>query len=257
MKKMLMAVVLFSPIALLAQNAFDGTWRVDLQSGQISRTNQYLLQNGVYHCESCVPKIEVQADGQDHSVSGSPYADTLNVKVVNDRTVEFVSKKGGKVVGTRKETVSEDGDTLTNEWSFETGGSPGSGKTISARSGTAPAGANKISGSWKVQKDESASDSILTVTFKSTGDGLSMSDPLGDSYTAKFDGKDYPYKGDPGITTVALTKVDANTIVETDKRDGKVIYVTEMKVSPDGKTMAINSEDKLRGANEKHTAKKQ
>jgi len=257
MKTVLLAIVLFSPLALLGQSAFDGTWRVDLHTGQISRSHQYLLRDGVYHCESCVPRIEVQADGQDHSISGSPYADTMSAKVVNDHTVDFVSKKGGKVVATRKETVSEDGNTLTTEWKFETGGSPGSGETISTRSGPAPAGANKISGSWKEQKDESASDSIVTFTLKSTVDGLSMSDLMGDSYTAKFDGKDYASKGDPGITTVSLTKVDANTIVETDKRDGKIIYVTEMKVSADGKTMAIHTEDKLHGASEKHTAKKQ
>jgi hypothetical protein len=42
-----------------------------------------------------------------------------------------------------------------------------------------------------------------------------LSDQTGDSYAAKFDGKDYPYKGRSGVTSVSLEKIDANTIVET------------------------------------------
>jgi hypothetical protein len=97
----------------------------------------------------------------------------------------------------------------------------------------------------------------MTVTYKATEDGLSMTDPLGDSYTAKFDGKDYPYKGDPGTTSVSLKKIDANTIEETDKRDGKVISVTRITVAPDGKTMTLNFDDKLHNSNAKWTAQKQ
>ena len=66
-------------------------------------------------------------------------------------------------------------------------------------------------------------DSVLTVTYRVSDDDLTMTDQVGDSYTAKFDGKDYPYKGDPGVTTVSLKKIDANTIEETDKLNGKVI----------------------------------
>jgi hypothetical protein len=84
-----------------------------------------------------------------------------------------------------------------------------------------------------------------------------MSDKTGDSYTAKLDGKDYPYKGDPGLTSVSLKKIDANTIEETDKRKGKPIYVSRMTVSADGKTMQIDNEDKLHNTSQKWTAQKQ
>ena len=84
-----------------------------------------------------------------------------------------------------------------------------------------------------------------------------MSDQAGDSYTAKFDGKDYPYKGDPGTTSVSLKKIDANTIEETYKRNGKVIIVNRMTVAPDGKTLSANFEDKLRSVTFKSTAEKQ
>ena len=77
------------------------------------------------------------------------------------------------------------------------------------------------------------------------------------SYDAKFDGKDSPYKGDPGVTSVSLKKIDANTIEETDKRNGKVISVTRMTVSADGKTMKVETQDKLRGTSAKFEGKKQ
>jgi hypothetical protein len=114
-----------------------------------------------------------------------------------------------------------------------------------------------ISGEWHPLKLENASDSVLTVTYRVSDDALTMTDQVGDSYTAKFDGKDYPYKGDPGVTTVSLKKIDANTIEETDKLNGKVIYVSRMTVSPDGKTISSTNEDKRRGFKSKSQMEKQ
>ena len=83
-----------------------------------------------------------------------------------------------------------------------------------------------------------------TLTFKSTADGLRMSTPTGQSYTAEFDGKEFPVAGDPGGTTVSLKRVNANTIVETDRRNGKVVEVDHWTVAPDGKTMKVEWETK-------------
>ena len=49
-----------------------------------------------------------------------------------------------------------------------------------------------------------------------------MSQPTGESYTAKLDGKDYPAKGSYTYNSVSLKRVDYHTIEETDKREGKV-----------------------------------
>lgn len=259
MKKLLFVLVLLAPVMLFAQSAFNGTWRFSPQSAQFSGKPLTLsLQNGLYRCDSCVPAIEVQADGKDHDRKGSPYSDAISARALDDHAIEVISKKGGKVVGTSKDTVSPDGKTLTTEWSFVAdNGQEGHGKTISTRVTVAPQGAHQVSGSWQPEKMDTASESILTVTFKATDDDLSMSDLTGDSYTAKFDGKDYPYKGDPGTTSVSLKKINANTIEETDKRDGKVITVSRMTVSPDGRTLTVENTDVLRGTASKFEAKKQ
>ena len=86
----------------------------------------------------------------------------------------------------------------------------------------------------------------LTVTLQSTPNGMKMSDNNGASYDAKFDGKDYPIQGDPGQTMVSLKKVDANTLEETDKRNGKVVYTAHITVSADGKKMTYAGHDKER-----------
>jgi hypothetical protein len=95
------------------------------------------------------------------------------------------------------------------------------------------------------------------VSFKTTEDGLTMTDPTAASYTAKFDGKNYPCKGDPGTTSVSLKKISDNTIEETDKRGAKVIAVIGMTVSSDEKTMTVDINDKLQNFTAKWTAQKQ
>jgi hypothetical protein len=259
MKKLVLLVVMFLPAMLFAQNNFTGTWVFSTQSAEFSgKPSVYLLQDGVYRCDTCVPKLKVAADGKDHERTGSPYADMVSVSVPDDHSLEIVNKKKGKVVGTDKDVVSADGKTLVSEWSFVTdNGQTGKGKTTSTRTADGPKGSHAVSGSWQTKSVDDASASVLTVTYKATDDGLDMSDLTGDSYDAKFDGKDSPYKGDPGVTSVSLKKIDANTIEETDKRNGKVISVTRMTVSADGKAMKVETQDKLRGTSAKFEGKKQ
>ena len=95
------------------------------------------------------------------------------------------------------------------------------------------------------EKFSDISDEGLIFTYKSTADGMSMSTPTGQSYTASFDGKDAPYVGDPGITTISIKKLDDKTFEETQKRDGKIINVT--KITREGDTLKFDINDKLHG----------
>jgi hypothetical protein len=96
----------------------------------------------------------------------------------------------------------------------------------------------------------------MSLTYKVTGDTLTMSNPTGQSYTAKLDGTEAPYKGDPGTTSVSVKKIGPNSIEETDKREGKVISVARITVSADGKTMKFLIDDKLRGTQGEFSATK-
>lgn len=258
MRNLLLAVLILGALPGLAQKAFEGTWRVNVQGGEVEGNNKYALQDGVYHCYSCAPQFSIKADGKPHKVTGSPYYDAATAREVNDHTVEVSTEKSGKPSGTNKMTVSDDGKTLTSEGMFMTdNGQQGSTKVVYDRVGEVPSSGNKISGTWHQRKMESASENVTKVTFKVNDEGLSMTDPLGDSYDAKFDGKDYPYKGDPGTTSVSLKKIGDNTVEETDKRNGKVISVSRMTVGADGKTMKIAIDDKLRNQTAHWTAEKE
>jgi len=263
MKKSLMLglfVFFCMPILTNGQSVFDGVWKFDITKAQLPKKPEvYLLQGGMYSCKTCVPPYEIKADGQDQKVTGHPYFDTLSVKVVDNLTVDMTNKKDGKVNGTSKWTVSPDGNTLDVEFSDSsaTNADPVKGKGESTRVAKGPAGAHAISGSWRSTKVENISDNGLLVTFKLQGDTFSMSNPTGQSYTAKLDGTDAPYQGDPGTTSVSVKRFGKNTIEETDKRNGKIIAVSRITVAADGKTMNVTAIDKLRGTTAEFPAVKQ
>jgi hypothetical protein len=237
---LLPVLLLLVPASLFGQSPFDGTWRTNMEQAKFSpKPIVFSLNNGVYDCSSCSPKIHVKADGQDQSVTGQAY-DTISVREVDAKSIEVTGKKNGKTYFEEARTVSDDGNTLTVKI---TSHPKNSDQTVTAevtaiRVGKAPAGANGTSGSWRTGKIK-ASENDLTTTYKLSGDELSMSTPTGESYTAKLDGKDYPFKGAYSYDSVSLKRLSARTIEETDKRGGKVIEVAKMTVSPDGKKMTV------------------
>ena len=248
MKKLFLVLALLAPTMLFAQSPFDGTWMTKLDTAQFSqKPDRYLLNKGMYECSSCVPKYNVKADGTDQKVTGHPYYDTVAVKVVDDHTIEITQKKDGKTMGTDTDSVSSDGKTLTSKFVDQSLDKPVTGEVTSTRVAKGPSGSHAVSGSWRTEKVNSVSDNGLTVTYQGTADGLKMSDPNGQSYDAKFDGKDYPINGDPGHTMVSLKRIGNDTIEETDKRDGKVVGISKMTVSSDGKWITIVFTDKQRG----------
>jgi hypothetical protein len=257
MKRLLLGLVFLGPAIVSAQSAFDGVWRTNLESTDFVGKETYNLQDGLFRCSTCDPKVETRADGKDHALAGSPYYDTVNVRVVDDRTVEVVNKKAGKVAATVKLSASTDGKSLATEFvNVNKSGQQVSGKYMAIRLEPAPATAHRISGVWKPGKLDGLSENAMEITYKTTDDSLSMSDNAGNSYTAKLDGKDYPYKGDAGITAIAVRKIDARTIEETYKRNGKTVGVSRLTVAPDGKTLSASYQDKLRDIAVKWTADK-
>ena len=248
------------PVMVSAQSGFDGTWKIDMKKAEFSKKpDVYLLQNGIYDCKTCVPPIKIKADGQDQIVTGHPYYDTIAVKVISDHEIEETDKKNGKTVATSKTTVSPDGNTLTFEFtdSSNTNAAPVTGKGEATRVNKGPAGSNAISGSWRIAKFETLSDNAITWTYKISGDELTMTTPTGQSYTAKLNGTEAPFKGDPGTSSVSVKMRGKDTLEETDKRGDKVISVSKMTLEPDGKTAKIVAEDKLRGTTSQFVAVKQ
>jgi hypothetical protein len=249
------------PALAPAQSAFDGTWKIDLNKVDFSKKpDMFLLQNGTYECKTCTPPYTIKADGTDQSVSGHPYFDSVAIKVVNEHAIEETDKKNGKVVSTSTSTISSDGSTLTvvfSDSSNSNGGPPVTGKGEATRVAKGPAGSNAISGSWRTTKLEGLSDNATVLTYKISGDEITMTNPTGQSYTAKLDGTDAPMKGDPGVTSVSVKMMGKGTLEEIDKRGGKVISVQKMTLAADGKSAKISVDDKLQNRTTDFEAMKQ
>jgi hypothetical protein len=257
--KILFLLLMLAPAPLLAQSPFDGTWAADLSSVRFpKKPDVYSLLNGVYKCETCVPRIEVNADGQDYPVPGSPYFSTVAVQVIDDRTIQITEKKGGRTVYSETDRVSPDNHILTEKIidSAADDGQPVTAEEIFSRESPAQTGANPICGTWQAEQVKADSTGRMTVTYHSIADGLEASNPRAEGYSAKFDGKNYPIKGDPAHGTVSLKRVNAHTIIETDKQEGAVHYRLRMTVSSDGKTMSVRETDFERGTKMSYTLDK-
>jgi hypothetical protein len=246
MKKLSLALLLIVPTLMFGQSALEGTWRTNMDQSQLSqKPYTFTVNGGMYECSSCVPRINIKADGTDQAVTGQSY-DTLSARIDGPDSVTFVGKKSGKTVFEQTRTVTADGNTLTlKSTSYPMNADqPVQTAVTFTREEQPPTGANATSGAWRVNKINQ-SEAALTTTYKWSNGELHMSEPTGEHYSAKLDGKDYPYHGSYSFDAVSLRRIDEHTIEETAKRGGRIIEVSKISVSPDGKTLTSVVNNKL------------
>lgn len=240
-----------------AQSVFDGTWRPDPQrAGPNEKPDEYVLSHGTYECRSCTPPYKVLADGQDHPVTGNPRYDSLSVQVIDARTVAKIAKKQGQTVAETRASVSADGNTLVEQQRvFGMGPGPIELTSKSTRAGQRQSSADPaLSGSWhRIETDLTHHDE--DTTFKVHDQTLSMTDHMGRSFQAKLDGTNAPYNGSPEFNSVAVKLLNANTLEESDKKDGTVVKVSTWTIEPDGKTLHARFDD-LHGRIQEQTGHK-
>ena len=58
------------------------------------------------------PEAAYKFDGKDYPIKGSPLADTVSAKRINERSSESILKKGGTVVLTARTVITADGKTM-------------------------------------------------------------------------------------------------------------------------------------------------
>ena len=108
---LLLALCLFSSDAR-SQSPFDGTWVIDTGKNENLASEKPMVLSvgdGVFR----EGDRQIKADGSDQKVPVTGYWDTVSVRIVDARTVEVISKKAGKPMYTETDTVSADGNTLT------------------------------------------------------------------------------------------------------------------------------------------------
>lgn len=231
--------LLLMPVAASAASAFDGTWKFSADHIQLpTKPVVYLLQDGQFSCKTCMASQAIKADGSEQKISGSASFDSGAVTVVDANTVTGVWKLKGKTVATRKVVVAADGKSLVDESTSLVGAAPQTFKEKMTRIAAGPPGSHAISGTWHEAKLLSSSGPGDLVTYAMGADGFTMSSN-GQGYSAKFDDKQYPVKGDPANTMVSLKKVSDTEVIETDSQGGKAVETEDMTISADGKTLHV------------------
>jgi hypothetical protein len=88
-----------------------------------------------------------------------------------------------------------------------------------------------------ITKIVAVADGITNVTDVVDADGKAIHY----EFTAKYDGKDYPVKGDPNRDTVSAKKIDDYTFDFTSKKGGKVTTTTHIVYARDGKSRTLTT----------------
>jgi hypothetical protein len=123
------AVLVWVFVATAQSDSFVGTWRLNVAKSTYSPgpapksiTTIYEAAGKGYKVavtnESATGKTQygytTNLDGKESPVTGTnPNADTLTAKRIDARTLEVVSRKGGKVTVTQRNVLSADGKTRT------------------------------------------------------------------------------------------------------------------------------------------------
>jgi len=112
--------------------------------------------------------------------------------------------------------------------------------------------ADPASGTWELNLAKSKfspgpAPKSLTRKFDVTGDNVKYDltgldaegKPIHVTYTAKYDGKDYPVTGSSDYDSIRLKRVDAFTAEAELGHAGKTFATAKRTISEDGKTMTI------------------
>jgi hypothetical protein len=241
--KRLIFVLLFLASRASGQSLFDGTWANKAGEQVPQKPALYSLVNETFRCGCTFGDVAIKPDGYDHKIAETAYVDTVNVQEVDTHTVAIIAKKAGRPMFTEIDSVSQDGSTLTQLVKDTTEAETVTLEFQSHRIENGASGSHAISGSWRAFK-ASRSSNGSGISYKCTKDAFSAETPLGEKYTAKFDGNDYPVEDDPGHTMVSAKLLNSSTVELTSKRKGKIVSILHLSVTPDGKSIHAVFENK-------------
>ncbi len=108
-------------------------------------------------------------------------------------------------------------------------------------------------GTWKLNEAKSkispGAPKNSTVVYEPAGDNVKVTidgtdkdgKPTHNEWTGKFDGKDYPVKGDPNQDARSVTKIDDRTYGFNVKKSGKVNISGRIVLAADGKSRTVTT----------------
>lgn len=217
-----------------------GSWKANVDSAQFENdTRNWVLADGVFDCQSCLPPYQVTANGEWQTVDRPGY-DSQNIAVVDENTVTSAVRKGEDDLGNSTWTVSEDGQSMTIAFNDLSGDEPVTGSTNYSRTSAGPDGSHAVSGEWTVSNIGEISDAGLLFDYTLDGDQYGSSGN-GISFVATLGGEAVAIEGSNSGTMVAVAQTGDGAYRETYSRDGETVGVTDITI--DGDTMSVVSTD--------------
>jgi hypothetical protein len=243
------AVLLLAALALggsvrAGERGFTGRWVADLSTQDASQSvDVYVVANGLYECRSCTPPRSYPADGQPHPVPGDAEVISEAVTVLGPRAIRTRIVSPTRVRETTM-TVAADDRTARYVSIDRRTDLPGRLRTeyLARRIAPAPAGANRASGSWRGIRYVAVPDVLRTVELGEQGDRFTYRTPSGVHYTAILGGPAVPVEGPQGaVATAAVVQAGPRTVVETREAGGKTVLRRTFTLSPDGRSMTMET----------------
>ena len=220
-----------------ADDPFVGMWKLNAPKSTLTDEmkvkavgpNKYALDFGGGTWETVV------ADGTDQP---GGFGTTLSVTADGPDTWKVVRKKDGHTLVTGIWKLSQDGKTLTDNFTAnQADGSTFKLDYVYHRA----AGTSGFPGTWESTSEKV--DSVFEIQIQPyEDDGLSFNTPAQKTaQNMKFDGKDYPTVG-PNVPAGSVSsgrRVNQSTLEITDKTEDKVTDTRLVELSPDLKTLTM------------------
>lgn len=237
-----------------SDGTINGTWLIDADGAEFENdTNSYVLADGVFDCQSCLPPYQVTANGEWQEID-RPGVDSIMIEVVDDNTMTASFMLGEEMLGTSTYSVSEDGQTLTNTFTDMSGDEEVTGTEMLTRTADGPEGSHAMSGEWAFAGVSDISDAGLTQSYTVEGDQFT-STGNGTSFTATIGGEPVAIEGNNSNVMVAVESIGENAYRATYSRDDETLSSTELTV--DGDTLSGVGTDARDGSVVRWTATRQ
>lgn len=235
-----LAVCALAIPAFCADEPFAGTWKFNKSKSDLKGQSETIasLGNNKYKLTYGDISFDITADGTDQpSLPGM----TLAIQPLAANKWQIVSKTAGKSYGTGIWTLSQDGNSISDDFKgTRADGTPNDSHATLKRT----AGTQGFAGTWMLE-DVSFNPSLLVIAVSGKGN-LNISYPSNkSSLLLTMDGKDCTVEGPqvPKGATASAKRAGPDAITVTNKLSGKLMDTTEWKVSADGKTLTQTEHD--------------
>lgn len=235
--QIMMFATLMTGMLWAADNPFVGDWKLNPSKSKLTDEMKVDSLGGNKYAFNFGGGAEtIVVDGTDQA---GGYGTTLSVTDEGPNAWKVVRKKDGRVVVMGKWKLSQDGNTLNDEFSkIAPNGSASTLNYVYQRKGSG----SGFAGDWVSTSEAVNFDYVLQIRPYQE-DGLSIIDSSSQlTRNMKLDGKDYPNEGANAsiITASSLRRLDEHTLELTDKGSSKVLRTQEIKLSPDFKTLTMS-----------------